>query len=726
MVERVRASQAFVSDALQALNNLTGTAESIRPKLEARAAIDALLSDSLAIAGNISEVSAKLDLLAARFGRKTLNIGVVGNAGQGKSTLIQSMTGLDKSVVPSGAKGHCTGAPSTVANHDLDETYAIIHFHTERSFLHEVVAPYYKMLNLGVAPASMDEFQRIDLRVESNGQATNDQYLERLKFVQNNLKYFRDLLNRGKLKVVKKDIRAYIAQDDETGERSDRNGIPYCKWLAVEIAEIYCRFPTKDIGSITLSDTPGLGDFVSGAEERLVEVVGKNLDSIVFLKKPPPLRPVLEKCDTAVYDLIARKVIRGLHAKNWSYFLLNRVESEEFKNSGVIEDYKELIRGSKMETRALFDADCSNPDSVSECLNEILNDMADGIGPVDERLFVLHLEEISKLSADLTNFSKKAFEALPSAGIKAGGLELFNREFGQTWQNLAHRLNGVVKEYRKKRDEPDEKFLAALKEIYTEMEKGPVLPSAGEVEKQAAAGGLIKWQADEFHRLRVEISKRFERLNSGLDEGFDEVKGKLVDALMLEEWGRLGLIQKDEQVSSLDNIKELWKGHADADLVLSAIELLEANRLSFRSFIQPRVRGSLDCLDENCPSHNHFQVRAGESPSDALDKLSAAWDVACRDARKAILELAKEPSMARFAAAEDFADAILREGGADRAKERWSNFYSENRSEIWPAQFQALEANTRLRKQWQDVCEILQNAARNLQVMERRPVISTQ
>ena len=45
---------------------------------------------------------AGLDLLKNRFNRDTINIGVIGRAGQGKSRLLQSLTGLSSNEIPTG------------------------------------------------------------------------------------------------------------------------------------------------------------------------------------------------------------------------------------------------------------------------------------------------------------------------------------------------------------------------------------------------------------------------------------------------------------------------------------------------------------------------------------------------------------------------------------------------------------------------------------------------
>ena len=82
---------------------------------------------------------AGLYLLKNRFNRNTINIGVIGRAGQGKSRLLQSLTGLSSNEIPTGDRGHCTGVRSTILHQPGIDIYGEITFHSEASFLQEVI-----------------------------------------------------------------------------------------------------------------------------------------------------------------------------------------------------------------------------------------------------------------------------------------------------------------------------------------------------------------------------------------------------------------------------------------------------------------------------------------------------------------------------------------------------------------------------------------------------------
>jgi hypothetical protein len=137
--------------------------------------------------------------------------------------------------------------------------------------------------------------------------------------------------------------------------------------------------------------------------------------------------------------------------------------------------------------------------------------------------------------------------------------------------------------------------------------------------------------------------------------------------------------------------------------------LLEAG-LSFRGFIQPRVRGCLNVLDSESTEAEPFCYSAGDTADIVIEKLEMAWENVCYNSRRKIEELAKEPAVSRFAAVEDFLDSILHTGGQARAKDLWRLFYYENRAQIWPDQFAQLEANTRLRRDWENAVSVLKSS----------------
>ncbi len=674
---------------------------------EVASRISALLPEIEELLASIADEKGKLALLSARFMRPTLNIGVTGRAGQGKSTFLQMLTGLTTDEIPSGDKGHCTGAPSMIVNHDLDETFADIAFHTPDSFLEGVIQPFFQRLKMGAAPDTLDQFFSTSIpqtpSADSTDRTTDEEHLKKLRFFQENLPHYRILLKGGKRRVTRDEIRSYVAQEDPDGERKLSN------WVAVQMATLYCKFPNQNVGDVAVGDTPGLGDFLSGAEERLVATVGRNLDVAIFLRRPPADRAVIDPQDTALHGLISR-AIPDLPVEDWSYFVINK-DPVNAKNLALFE--RELKK-SAVRTRRACPVDCSNEAEVANCLDQILDDVSANLPTLDERLATRQSVRLRVLASAIEAFSEKAAKALPKVAVVAPDLALLDRLFGAVWKRIGSALSNAVGDKRVTRDDPDPDFVGAVETIFKTLEEGPGLPSPDEISKEAAAGGLQLWHAHRLHEIRIKFSNSFDQLNSCLDSSFDRLRDDLLRALTAEDGGMLARLSSPSKKDKWQDLIDRWAGHEDGEIMNRAIETLRSARLSYRGFILPRIRLCLDVLDSDAEAAKDFAYLPGDSTKELRDKLETAWSNACFNCKAAIEEMSREPSTARFAVAEEFMDAVLRTGGEDHAREVWKRFYHENRSDIWPDQFQKLEADTRLRKEWENAVRMLKDTANSL------------
>jgi energy-coupling factor transporter ATP-binding protein EcfA2 len=675
---------------------------------DAATRINALLPECQGIIAKIDDEKGKLALLLGRFTRATLNIGVAGRAGQGKSTLLQKITGLTTEEIPSGNKGHCTGAPSIIVNHESNETFAEITFHTAQSFLDTVIAPFFQRLNLGVKPDTLDQFAEARISekatAESKDPTTDAEHLKKLESLHENLARYRTLLTGEKRRITRDEIRSYVAQEDASGNQKLTN------WIAVQMATIYCQFPHADLGAIAVADTPGLGDFLSGAEDRLVATVGKSLDVVLFVRRPPAGRPVIDPADTGLYGLISR-AIPELPVSDWSYFVINK----DSNDAPHFDYFQGVLQKSAIKTRRVLQVNCMDDTKVSVCLGEILNNVADNLESLDERLLERQGQGIKALAASIVAFAEKAASALPKATVVASNGEMLNELFGEVWKNIGFEILKLVRNYRSARNKPDEDFLAAVKSVFKKLDEGPKLPSPEEIDRQSANPGLQAWHGYKLHDLRVTISNSFEELNSCLDSSFDQLRNKAFHAFSAESGGKLGCL---EGVEAWEDLLARWKGQAGEEVMCRTIETFLTAGLSFRGFIQPRVRECLDVLGDpdvlrDPEASKGFAFTPGDTPEQVKEKLELAWENACYECKLAIDKMGKEPAMARFAAASDFRDALLRTGG-EKSKDLWRLFYEENRGEIWKKQFDELESGTRLRKEWENAVRPLRDAANSL------------
>ena len=161
-------------------------------------------------------------------------------------------------------------------------------------------------------------------------------------------------------------------------------------------------------------------------------------------------------------------------------------------------------------------------------------------------------------------------------------------------------------------------------------------------------------------------------------------------------------------------LMDRWIGLRKGDEMHHAIELFMTSGLSFRGFIQPRVRHCLDVFDSDCQEAKPFCHSPGDTSAQVKDKIELAWQKASFNCKSQIEDMAKEPAMARFAALEDFREAVINMGGEAQAKTAWRLFYTHYRADIWPKEFSQLAADTALRKEWEVAVRSLSETSKSL------------
>ena len=103
------------------------------------------------------EVVRLLRVLEARLARDTVNIGVSGQARVGKSTLLQSVSGLGDDQIPTGQALPVTAVRSRIF-HAPDLRRATLRLHSFDTFVTDVLAPYHAELEIAGLPATPEEF----------------------------------------------------------------------------------------------------------------------------------------------------------------------------------------------------------------------------------------------------------------------------------------------------------------------------------------------------------------------------------------------------------------------------------------------------------------------------------------------------------------------------------------------------------------------------------------
>lgn len=639
--------------------------------------------------------------LRVRFSRDRLNIGVVGRARQGKSRLLQSLTGLTAVEIPDGDSQHCTGVRSTIRHESNVETYGEVWFHSEQSFLNEVIALYYKELCLGVKPMTLQEFasQPVPpLPSHVVGAELGAKYKHLQRYHTHFDKYRHLLQVYSPRRISRNEIREYVAQDNLKGEAV------FFNYLAVREVKIVCMFPNADIGQIALVDMPGLGDTGIGDQERVIETLGKDVDFVLFVRKPNAAGDYWGDVDVKLYD-IAASALGELPINLWSFMVLNQTSAgpKNGDNSNNCQDLLRTIAEKHIFVKKCVIANCANSEEANtKILDTALDYLADNITSLDKQYASASHKWLIQLQKEVKAELEKAGRALGQAIQQEKEFSKFTTLFNEFWYQITDSLEKLLKTLRNQREQEDIEFKKKVEEVLKTCRTDTGLPILEKIEIRAnAEGGLIIAYNKYLNEIRAHLSQHFLSLDEGLTRSLDGVKSQI--ATVLIEKGRLGGLT---DAKNADFIQEFVKVLPDqiiagkSSKVKFGFQVLAEFELSYRGLIQHRIRQHLDILTPD--EATALGLSSTSSAEQVLANLKTAQAEAVYKCQNALEELLCEPSQAVFAIVEEFLDRILR---AADVKDEWRIFLKNVQFQIWPSEFEQLSQQTQIRREWQQAVD---------------------
>jgi hypothetical protein len=642
-----------------------------------------------------TELSA-LEKLKSRFSRRTLNIGVVGRARQGKSRLLQSLTGLSKTEIPDGDDQHCTGVRSNIHHLVGIETYAEVHFHSEYSFLNEVLAPYYQELNLGIVPQSIEIFANSSLpqlgTIKTALDKAKYEHLCKYRLYIDQYKHF--FHNTLPLRINKAQIREYVAQDTLEGDRI------YYSYLAVKKVDIFCSFPNQDIGQISLVDMPGLGDTGIGDAERLIKTLGEDIDLVLFVRMPKSMGDVWAKEDVELYDL-ANSALTDLPIPEWSFMVLNHVATtNNYKNCLSL---KNDISNQHIEVQDIIVCDCADQtETQTAILDRVIDYLTQRIDVLDHKYASACQHRLLELQQTINQELEKAKTIFGSPKNDDWNRQLV-RLFSKLWNELAEELEGLTRSMIQQRDLEDSSLKSAVNAAINHCRNHPGIPNVDKILKKRDRHGSFESAYSECqHEVRTRLLKRFSNLDFALEESLETSKCQVVKVLVNS--GKLRHIAIGQGSEFLLNL--INKIPEDLSDLRSGFSTLATFNLQYRGLIQHRIRKHLDVLTpdrtkykfNNLFSNFFGQPNSNEEKAKKIyDNLRQAQIEAVNNCEQELKKLLIEPSQAGFAIVEEFIDCVLR---AEGIREEWEIFLQEFATQVWQEEFVSISANSQFKQEW--------------------------
>jgi hypothetical protein len=236
----------------------------------------------------ITTVIEQLQRVEVRVSRNTLNIGVGGSVQAGKSTLLQSICGLDDTWLPTGSGIPVTAVRSLIY-HTPGRRRAIVELHTFATFRSTHQQPRHAELGLTPAPRDVTQFRtwRYPKPDGSDVKSRPTRVLTELREMQESLPYYEGLLDRhGRILELSGDeldrLRHYVAyptNDERTA------GASKCRYLAVRDTRIECAFPRDGMDALGACDLPGLGEIAVAADRHHVAGLQYEVDFVLVVKR---------------------------------------------------------------------------------------------------------------------------------------------------------------------------------------------------------------------------------------------------------------------------------------------------------------------------------------------------------------------------------------------------------------------------------------------------------
>ena len=654
-----------------------------------------------------------VDKLRLRFTRKTINIGVVGLARQGKSTLLQILSGLTDAEIPSSDRMPCTSVQSTIYHQAEGNTYAKVYFHSESSFLKEVIAPYYQQLNFTPIPQTIEDFRhqkfpeqptnhKNPAKAESVYKHLHDDYYACLD------KYAFLLKPEQRQEIIKQEqIREFVSQD------YDFQGQPLLfNHLAVKEVEIFCHFGKVGVEKTGLVDMPGLGDTRLGDADRMIKALGEDVDFIIFVRKPVATGDFWKQDDIDLYDDAYQALKEKLPLNLWSFMVLNHDET----NWNRCQDLKNTLVNQPIRVGGCIIVNCKDSEQANQLLATVVNYLANNITNLDKRYAESCQNSLKEIQISINAELEKARKIFGKTVQVETNTVSFLPQVEELLKTITIGLENLFETLRYKRENEDQFFKEQVEDIIQACKEDTGLPSITNIEERNKdVKGYGTTYEQYMNEIRAHLSQKFLSLDDSLKKSVEELKSQVADVLIKQ--GKLGELTETQGTEFLKEMAKILPEEiidGKPSKLKFGFQVLTDFELSYRGFVQHRIRKHLDILT---PNENEV-LQLGKTPNAqiVLTNLKTAHQQAVYGCEEALVDFLKEPSQAAFAIVEEFLDRILR---AADVKTEWKMFILQSREKIWQSQFQEKLIEETKQKEWLDFVKLVadQNQSENLQIL---------
>lgn len=762
IVEKIRSVRAQklpeIEKKKQRLDALLAALQATRGKAKAVAAQYPDLKialDSISTNGNIG-VNAENSLLEARVAcenalvrlrRESINIGVAGKARQGKSQILQMLTGLGNKQIPTGDGDFCTATLNIVRNGEPQ--IATVFYLTETDVLTQMVYPSFAPtgtewgVGLDKRPGNLSAFlsatypTREQVKKKGANSTAQDNW-GKVLVLQNDLKDddLRAHLGKGPEQLSDMDsIRDFLVKDG--GQKI---------YQTVDHVEIVTRFPDNLPTGMTVYDIPGLEDPTAGIKERMLRTVANDADIVFFLRLPAPSGDGWGESDGKAFDML-RKVYPAdeVDINDWVQVILNHWPAKN--NTKNAERMKDSAK-EKYGINAVI-CDCGKQDEVREMVDANIDDLVKQTGRIDdlrirqaEEAFKAAIAEVRALYDALRNASGdviaqesgfnlrshlrqfmaelrdpfKKFKVENAENMKEDrSKEFFYGEvqaiLSRHLESLAQQFDAIYSGYDQKNEFPAEFPVFSRKRIWQAFAGDATGGSDGPTDETVRNQNAALWTL-----IRAELGKCCNEMVRRYFECVFEVG--FVGNQSLNQ------ISADADAEGarerLERFLSAIQASGSYPVLESAVEALLRFRLTFEETILPFifVIPDFDDFDPDLsPKARRVNelndvkkyLRDGMNASQSKERADALFDWLHQKSEEIILGLNSRAEGCLLVRIAEHASSLMRANYnafidrftyGDGCDEEWEHFADRNKSIFWKEEFEAAAANSKLAKDW--------------------------
>ncbi len=667
----------------------------------------------------VNEVIDSLKQLKARFEREAIRVAFIGYERQGKSTFLQSMTGLPNEIIPAYDGTSCTGAVSIIHN-STSPLNVKIEFCTAAEFIDNL-----KSKLKGLFPDKTFTLRNLeDIRHLDLSGYEGDEALEVKRMIGNNiighLDDYKNYLGAPVLSLDDKEkIVEFVAQYREyesipegedpkefeeritsKDEKGNVTGVIYrkrfYKYLAVKSVDIYCPFLHQDCGKIEFVDTIGLGASINpeGIEREMFRVLREDCDAAINVFCPAPTGGSLNKHQKDIFKKINEQLSER-NPRQWMAYAINGIPAGSKQNIQNIPDIMDELSdmGKSLPFGLYRGVNAADRKDVNDnLLLPLLELITQNLDELDESMMKT-VDTISKEAYNECLSLVQNANAITATGanVSVDLLTLFDEKlFKDLLRNFGYAMNQIDDlGYAQKKNQKCKQLKSEYERVLDEIDM--FIPQETEIlDRFMSEAALTQQMAfqDYVEQMRNGIFKAFEDVNTVTILPLQEkVKMELIE-IMYETalMKRLPVKSSGEgpTVQWLTEILENYITKETYPYMHDALRFILDYNISIEGLVEYNVTRGLYVIDrtseEFMPWNGDFRDKFEDKASDVWQELCNRITPVSRRMKAWIDDFTLIPSHSFYSRVHKFHVKMMTDNGG---KEDFRRFYRKNMGLIW-------------------------------------------